>query len=103
MALTACGSADVILVVTSARRVPQDIDALHITITDTTKTDVLRSLTVALDKPFPATILFTPGDETPERIRVEVEARHGALAVTTVANEADRTGDDTTITIRLDN
>jgi hypothetical protein len=102
-ALSACGSTDLVLVVTSARRVPRDVDALRITITDATQTGILRSVTVPLDKPFPATILFEPHDDTPGRVRIQVEARLGSATVTTVATETSRdANDDTTITIGLD-
>lgn len=102
LTLSACASDDIILEVTSTRRVPADIDALRITISDTTQTDVLRSLTVLLDKDFPVHVLFTAGDDTPDRLRIEVEARKGNLDLGSTVVEAARGGSDTTVTIGLD-
>lgn len=98
----ACGADELVVDVQSQRRVPAEVDALRLTITDLSQIDTLRSILVRLTEPFPAVVLFEVGDETPDRLRVEVEARLGQTIVDSAAAEAGRSDGTTRIRIDLD-
>ncbi len=102
LATCACGADDVLVEVLSARRVPTDVNALRVTVSDVEETDTLRSVLVELTGPFPASVLFEVGEETPERLRVEVDARLGNNLVDSASAEAGRDGGTTRIRINLD-
>ncbi len=102
LASCGCGVDDLVVEVQSRRRVPAEVDTLRLTITDLGETDTLRSILVPLTEQFPAVVLFEVGDETPERLRVEVEARLGQAIVDSAAAEAGRVDGTTRIRIDLD-
>lgn len=102
LATCACGADELVVDVQSVRRVPTDVDALRVTISDVEETDILRSVLVSLTGPFPAAVLFEVGRDTPDRLRIEVEARLGQSVVDSAAAEAGREEDTTRIRINLD-
>ncbi|MEZ0313788.1 MAG: hypothetical protein ACAI38_18620 [Myxococcota bacterium] len=102
LATSACGADDLVVDVQSRRIVPTEVDSLRITVSDVDETDILRSIVVRLTSAFPAAVLFEIGEETPERLRVEVEARQGQNVVDSAAAEAGREDGTTRIRINLD-
>ena len=102
LATCACGADDLLVEVRSVRRVPLDVDSLRVTVSDVDERDILRSILVELTSPFPALVLFEVGEETPDRLRVEVDARLGNNLVDSAAAEAGREGGTTRIRVDLD-
>lgn len=100
---TGCGGQHLVLEVTSATlRVPSDVNNLRVTVSTTDQTETLRSVIVELDGDFPATVLFEVGDETPDRVRIAVEARLGNTLVESAATETEHERDTTRVSIDLD-
>lgn len=99
----ACGGEDLVVEITSTTlRAPADVNNLRITVGTTDQSETLRSVIVELEGDFPATVLFEVGDETPERVRIGVEARLGNTLVESAATDATRDRDTTRVSISLD-
>ncbi len=98
-----CGGEDLLVEVTSStRHAPADVNNLRLTVSTTDQSEILRSVIVELSNDFPATVLFEVGDETPERVRIGVEARLGNTLVDSAAAETTRDGGTTRVSINLD-
>lgn len=101
-ALCACGGSDFVVEVLSVRRVPTEVDTLKLTLTGVSPSDVLRGVTVSLTNPFPVRVLFEPGDQTPDHLRITVESSHAGVVVTTVTRDVQRSDAGSDIQVRLD-
>ncbi len=107
--LAACGRGAVFLTIEAigpegTLRIPDDVDRLVVRVSSPEGTAVLLEKEYALtaEHRFPLTLGLEPGPQTGERIRVEVQAFKGELAVgDTTAVVTISPQQESTVTVRL--